>query len=155
MAINKIALVGAGGTGKTYLAKKLSELLNIPFIESPTRKVAANYDFKHCNSIYEADPFIQMAFQTDLFNAVVKNEERNSFIADRSVWDVIAYMKLYNLPERYICYHINKAINHCNNYDLLPTDWECLLFCRPYRIFLFGHNGSNMTGDSYCCIVLR
>ena len=82
MRYQKIGITGSHGTGKTTLAKKLSEELNLPFIS----EVAREFDIPNLD--IESYCKIQKRL---LFNQIEKEGEYQSFVSDRTTIDNLAY----------------------------------------------------------------
>lgn len=91
----KIAVVGAHGTGKTTLAKAISEQQGLPLITEQARIVAKEMNINNCQSLL-VNPELARAFQWKVLERQIKAQlEHNEFVSDRSTLDCIAYWKLY------------------------------------------------------------
>lgn len=120
----RIAISGAHGVGKTTLSKALAKTLNLPRIQEVARTKAKEMHLNTTEEILNADDKTKMEFQRQVFYEQVMAEmtyavERKSFISDRSVFDAIAYMQLYNLPPEFIDGFINYAARYSVTYDLI------------------------------------
>jgi adenylate kinase family enzyme len=106
----RIVIIGPSGTGKTTLAKELSERNKIPFISASAKDLFNCYGFKNHNDIVKCgiiDPKKGLQFQMELIQT--RNElfrTNKSFISDRSPIDVWVYFLLQNSSQL--------SYNQCN-----------------------------------------
>jgi nicotinamide riboside kinase len=122
----KIAFSGAAGTGKTTLAKDISEKLQLHYVEVGSRSVAREMGYK---SPYDVDrDGKRLEFQKSLLEAKIKYEsERNDFVTDRTTLDQLAYTyihlfecgKLEQMPRDIMDDLHSKAVEHMDNYDMI------------------------------------
>lgn len=117
----KIAISGSHGVGKTTLARALSKELGLPMISEVAREVAKKQGFETTEQIWHAFKIQRMIFQLNVYFHQIKAEEDSwrGFIADRSVFDVVAYCIFYDLPLGLIEYLRSDAIQHSRRYDLI------------------------------------
>jgi len=113
----KIALVGTEGTGKTTLAKAVSEKYNIPYVDECARIISKETGIKvredNSDKLYE--------FQIKCLEMKLKEESKyDEFIADRSTIDNLVYYlrwvandKDSELNEKYC----RKCIQNIRTYD--------------------------------------
>jgi len=96
--INRIAIIGASGVGKTTLAKYLSEKFNIPFISASARDVWSQFGFEsHADALHKclSDQSLGYLYQKAVWQKrhdVLSINKR--FITDRSPIDNYAYFLL-------------------------------------------------------------
>ncbi len=90
----RIAFVGASGTGKTFLASRVADQRGIPLQPSFARAVAEDLGFK---SPYDVDQAGQRGpYQRRVLARMIAWQQDNpSFIADRSVFDVLTYTLMH------------------------------------------------------------
>lgn len=86
----RIAFCGASGTGKTTIAKVVSQRLNLPLNPVGSRSVASEMGYE---SPYDVDAFGRRSeFQHKLFKFKKEWEYKNkSFVTDRTHIDNLAY----------------------------------------------------------------
>lgn len=93
MRFNKIQLTGPSGTGKTTLAKLLSDDLNIPFISTSAKNVWPQFRIKKHSQVFDLSIPDFNDYQEAVNNSRVDALlGMNSYISDRAVGvDSIAY----------------------------------------------------------------
>jgi deoxyadenosine/deoxycytidine kinase len=130
----RIALAGPSGTGKSTLAKWISEEYKIPFITTSTKPLWDKHKIKSHLMLLERashDPVWGLQFQHEVLefreNAL---KGHVNFVTDRSPVDNLSYFLLQNthsLPEndttRYIHY-CEKALSKFNYLFVLPFTKE-------------------------------
>lgn len=92
----RIAICGAHNVGKTTLAKKMSENFGLPYIPEFAQDLinaTDNFNWRTTKKITSWWHFELAITFSHLF--VVQNRER--FVSDRSLWDVLAYVHLKSL----------------------------------------------------------
>lgn len=93
----KIAFTGTHSTGKTTLAKKMQQALDLPFLGNITRRLAQTGA-----QLNKSDnSFSQLLVFTEHIN----NFNNKNFICDRSVFDALAY-SIYNCEYSGLAEHI-------------------------------------------------
>lgn len=120
----RIAIAGSHGVGKTTLAKALSEKLRYPRIGEVARTVAATMGFETTEQIMAADKeqicqYQQKVFYCQLLTEEAYQKDHGCFISDRSIFDVVSYMGLYQLEEAFINDFALMAGRHSRDYDLI------------------------------------
>lgn len=98
----RIAITGTHGAGKTTLATLLAETLHLPLIREVARTTAFGMGYKSTADILAASKDRKANFQCEVLNNQLFDEfwhRGKGFISDRSVLDVIAYMRLYELDD--------------------------------------------------------
>lgn len=128
--IRKIGICGSHGTGKTTLAKRLSEETGLPLIIEQARIVAEQLNI----NIRDLEPKSRegFLFQYGCLNYQIKEEQARwlGFVSDRTTIDNAAYWtKLYAglWPARYSLRYYEVAFNNVKNYDLIiyvPIEFE-------------------------------
>lgn len=90
----RIAIAGASGTGKTTLARAISEHFNIPINPVGARTVALEMGFENPYDVDAAGRRVE--FQKKLFEAKRDWElSRDAFVTDRSYLDNLTYCALH------------------------------------------------------------
>lgn len=94
----KIMICGASGTGKTTLAKHMSELYELPYITTSASQLWEQYGFtSHQDALNKclADPSLGVRYQLEILtNRKVILRDLPSYITDRSYIDNITYILL-------------------------------------------------------------
>lgn len=121
----RIAISGAHGVGKTTLAERLAEKLDLSLITEVAREKAMQYGYGTTEGIKNAGLFSRIAFQLDVFYGQIKAEERKrKFVSDRSVFDCVAYSIYYHLPSTISVYVLEEAVKYSKRYD-------AVIYCPP------------------------
>jgi predicted ATPase len=118
----RIAISGSHGVGKTTLAEKLNATLKFNFISEVARKVAAEMGYATTDDIMAATQeekriFQQRVFYDQLLAEMTRSVDNQGFISDRSIFDVLAYMQLYQLPPDFIKQFLDYATRYSVSYD--------------------------------------
>lgn len=117
--MDRIAISGSHGVGKSRLAKQLSELLLLPRIDEAARSVADGW-FADSEAIRSAPPGQKLLFQLCVFHKQIHEEDRlQEFVSDRSVFDTVAYSIYYRIPGKITDSLTEEAIKHSKGYDLI------------------------------------
>lgn len=120
----RIAMCGAGGTGKTTTAKLLSEQLNIPFISSVTRGVLATFNITHLD-MDKLSAEQRLEIQLANFNAKLSQELVNPHgIYDRTLADHFMYVLL----------HCSEVLSE-DQYNIMCKQVQESLFSYDFLIF--------------------
>jgi len=119
----RMAFIGTHGNGKTSLARELSNLLGLPYIEEQARVSIAKFNIRSLDK-YRRDKDMFAAFQHDIIRRQINEEMKYQacgFVSDRSTCDNICYYLLNNQDcKEIVCHYKNLAINHYKrNYDLV------------------------------------
>lgn len=123
----KIAVSGAHGVGKTTLAKSLAKKLNLPLVGEVARSVAQKQGYKNTGQIRDAERYDRYLFQQTVFiTQLLEEEQRTSFVSDRSIFDPLAYFMYYDIDCE--IFYI-QASEWSKNYNLIincpiPYDME-------------------------------
>lgn len=114
----KIAFTGSHGTGKTTLAKKLSEDLNIHLITNISRNYYKSNGIENFEILTKEE---RWGHQHSLFSIEILEEIKNvDFVTDRSIIDFLAYTILYSeIPLKYKSKIIEIAKINALMYDYL------------------------------------
>lgn len=94
----RIGLCGAHRTGKTTLARLVSQEYGMPFVESPASRIVGDYGFDmgRDNRLAFGNTMAReygLNMQQKIYDTVVENlDAQGSFVADRTPIDVAAYM---------------------------------------------------------------
>lgn len=96
----RIGITGAHGTGKTTLAKAISQKLNLPLISEQARIVANQLGIKSSDELLR-DKNLAREFQVTVLLAQIGMEDAfpDGFVSDRTALDCLAYWRLYGLCE--------------------------------------------------------
>lgn len=90
----KIAFTGSHGTGKTTLAKKISEDLNLELITNISRNYYQSKGIQDFEVLTKEERWIH---QKNLFTLeIIEESKYTNFVTDRSVIDFLAYTILYS-----------------------------------------------------------
>lgn len=129
----RISLSGPSGTGKTTLAKYISETYDIPFIETSTKPLWEKYGISSHQELIKlgaTDPTWGLEFQYEVLRFRAKQIDGvESFVCDRSPLDNLAYFLLQNthlLSER----ETDNYIKACNEALLSFNGLICLPFTK-------------------------
>ena len=79
---DRIVFIGAHGTGKTTLANKLSELLNIPVVESVAREFFRNWSIMESSGLINDTPNTR------------KSEVMQNILCSQSHWDFMRWVNV-------------------------------------------------------------
>jgi hypothetical protein len=91
--VRHIAFVGSHRVGKTTLAKKLSEVAEIPFIDLAVSENSVwNIFDPHANVTFAERIVLQKCILQDMEAKLKQVDKGKSYITDRSPIDVIAYL---------------------------------------------------------------
>ena len=98
--IARIYICGPSGTGKTTLAKWVSEEFGIPFITTSTKPLWNEFGITSHKELIEKadkDPHFGFAFQMRLLDYRIEKLKSDSWITDRSPVDNLMYFMMQNL----------------------------------------------------------
>lgn len=120
----RIAITGTHSVGKTTLTQALSERFELPMIREVARDVIKRAGYCTTTAyIQNADLHTKQAIQEEIFLAQLREEntfKKNGFVADRSIFDPIAYSVVYGISGDPLHKMIGSAITHAlGSYDLL------------------------------------
>lgn len=116
----RIGITGSHGTGKTTLARALSEHLGISLITEQARSVARRMGIKDCSAL--GNNLLTASFQRQVLLAQIKAEEKagRDWVSDRTTLDCLAYWYLYGLsglPETEL--YAEACLGNMRRYDLI------------------------------------
>lgn len=149
----RIAIVGAGGIGKSTILKPLSEEMNLEIKQFTTREFMTKYHFRSQDDVVAAGavlPNIGISFQKELieqrskyFNDLISKGEDN-FVTDRLPLDSLAYYLIHNSY-----WDVASNTNYlkqvtkdcCNRFDYIFT------FCT--KVFPVENDGVRGTNPEY------
>ena len=98
---NRIAISGPSGTGKTTLAKHISEVYGLPFISSSSSQLWKRYSFENHKEVQIAavtHPGTVEALQWDILDSREKLYAENpEFVTDRGPIDLAVYYLMYSM----------------------------------------------------------
>ena len=103
----KIAICGAHNVGKTTLAKKMSEKFELPYIPEFARDLLHATDGFNWRTIEDITSWWHFELAIT-FSHLFTVQNRERFVSDRSLWDVLAYVHLKSIycPEIGENFHI-------------------------------------------------
>lgn len=120
----RLFICGAAGTGKTTLAKAVSERMGIPFVASSASDIWPDFGFKdHADALLKChnDPVLGWEYQTAILNRRENLlNQHDEFITDRTPFDAFTYFLIENahnidsvhLEEfRLRCHHLARMAN--------------------------------------------
>jgi nicotinamide riboside kinase len=100
-----VTFAGAGGTGKSTLAKRLSYMIGIPFFEAPTRNIPPEQRKTIRGQILVCEEYLKCYEKWH-------KEYQNNFICTRSLFDPIIYSKMVGwgdeLIKEYVYYYLKQ-----------------------------------------------
>lgn len=135
----RIAITGASGTGKTFLAEQLAKKYNLPLNPIGARSVALAMGFGNPYDVDRAGRRVE--FQERLFlEKRAWEEQHDAFVTDRSYFDNLAYCALHMSTELKddVVAEYTKAMEHYTH----------VLFC-PKRVFQKLDDGIRVTSSAY------
>ena len=89
----RITLTGASGVGKTALAERLAEVIQLPLIPEIARQLCKERGFQRIGDIPD-----QEQFKFDVLDAQIEAEDaRQSFVADRCALDCWVLWQRWNI----------------------------------------------------------
>lgn len=118
----KIAFSGSAGTGKTTLAKKISEIYKFKFIPEGIREYLSEQNIEHLRELNPNDSFVM---QKEILKRKLSLENENlynNFVADRSTADNLAYTLRWcsrNISEEEIRDYYMKCLDNLRVYDIV------------------------------------
>ncbi|MEI9600046.1 AAA family ATPase [Moellerella wisconsensis] len=110
-----LGLTGAQGTGKTTLAKALSEKTGVPYFDANVRGIIKKHGFNLREPMSVLDRF---KMQTLIAKELFEGYPDENFITDRTPVDVIAYTMAYVPPDLVQGSELEKEIS-CLMIDLI------------------------------------
>lgn len=118
----RIGICGAHGTGKTSLARRLSEVTGYPLVGEAARDVARELGILSASQV-AGNPAVAGTFQEKVLELQLERERAagRAFVADRTSLDCAAYWWLYGcgLPGELDDY-VRRAVDHAvGAYDLV------------------------------------
>lgn len=130
----RIGVVGASGIGKSTLCYKLCDYLKPMYPDmivndEVARKVLADNKI-NTNELMDSSDSVRRSVQTSIFTAQLVAEMdtiEQSVIFDRTMIDIIAYSKLYKVPDLLLMYMTNIMLGVVLHYDVLlycPVPFE-------------------------------
>lgn len=123
----KIAIIGASGTGKTTLARALSEEFSLPLIREQARLVMAEFGMELKE--IRKDPNLLLRFQDRVLEMQIKSEleHPDGFVSDRSVFDNLTlFLRHCTFTEAELFAYQQKVMYHYRRHP-----YDLLLFLRP------------------------
>lgn len=96
----RIGICGPSGTGKSTLAKYISEKYGVPFVTTSTKPLWEKYEIKSHEDLINktlSDPKWGLNFQNEVLDYRIKMMDENpNFITDRTSIDNLVYFLLQN-----------------------------------------------------------
>ena len=96
----RIFITGASGTGKTTLARMVSEITGFPFLPTSAKEIWPEFNFKNHSDALRAsclDPEVGYNYQHEILKRRVKAlHNQKHFVSDRSPFDNYAYFLIQN-----------------------------------------------------------
>ena len=90
----RIAFMGAGGTGKTTSAIMVAEALGLDRPESASREIYRENSLTE-TAVISLDPKEKLDLQLNIFDRKVTNDQKYSYVTDRTIADHYAYCLAY------------------------------------------------------------
>ena len=123
----KVYLIGAHSSGKSTLARYISEKYNMPMITEVARQILSEKEL-HLDSL-RSNLDVVDNYQKDIFYRQIEEEKKyDQFVSDRS-FDCLAYAAQHSRI-------LNKLLNsnEMNNYiNSLMSNYSYIFFVRPSR----------------------
>ncbi len=125
----KIYMSGHHGSGKSSLARYVSNKYKIPMITETARMILSEQELKF--DTLRADIDVANKYQMDVFNRQLEEENKQiaSFVSDRSLIDVLSYSAQHTtiLPK------LINSIELKNYIEKLKNDNSVIFFVRPTK----------------------
>ena len=124
----KVYVIGSHSSGKSTLAKFISDRYNLPFLSEVARQILAEREVPLDNLRSNFDMINQ--YQKEIFFRQIKEEKREeSFVSDRSLLDALAYTGQHTSL-------LNELLNsnECKDYIENIKKSDCVIFfVRPSK----------------------
>ncbi len=132
----RIGIMGAAGTGKSSLARKVAEKLDLPLLESKriTQDILERDGYDYGSGVQVERFLANTGRQNEILRRTLEQEEVDSFVTDRTLVDLAAYVvcEMHDSDTKVVGDIFNTCQEHTSRYTHL--------FLCPWRNERAGEN---------------